>query len=324
MEPLKTKSASEVGDIFWKYICLFGPSKIVISDMGTEFLNKVFEHIAKKAGIELRVTSSYQPRANGQTERVNGVMLQLIRKCAADDKENWARWIPFATLAYNTKVHTTTGYTPFKLMYGRETNSFDDYRNINNKETDEEVIIRRTKEIKDLVEITHEKATKNIKKAKESQMKSQNKNNNTASEEIVPGTHVYIATVGMHNKLHDKYKGTFIVVRRARSGNYIVKNMLGIEITNSFPRERLKVVSTIEEENEPLYAYERILDDRINEKGQQEYLIQWKSGFEPNSWEPAENIIDPDFINEYRKNKISTQQNVQENSNKQENNRIKC
>lgn len=82
----------------------------------------------------------------------------------------------------------------------------------------------------------------------------------------------------------------------------MVKDALNQEYPNSFPRERLKPVSTIEEEKEPQYSFEKILDDRVI-NGRREYLIQWKSGFEPNTWEPAENIVDPDFINEYHRNK---------------------
>jgi hypothetical protein len=273
--------------------------------MGTEFLNHMFKSLQTKLGVEHRVTSAYHPRANGKTEKSNGVLLSVIRKLAMEHKEDWPAYIPFATLAYNTKEHTTTGFSPYRLFFGREMNSFKDYRNTDDKVNDEEAIYNRTLEIQKQV-TEQEEALRNTAKAKERQMKSQNSSNRTAQKPLQPGSHVYISSVGMHHKLFDKYKGPFIIVRQSKSGNYVVKDALNQELPDSFPRERLKVVTAIEEEKEPQYSFERILDDRINSSGGREYLIQWKSGFEPPTWEPAENIVDPDFINQYHKSKGGT------------------
>lgn len=63
--PLKTKTQTEVADKLWLYISQFGPPKIIISDQGTEFVNKTIQALLDKTGIERRVTSSYNPRTDG-------------------------------------------------------------------------------------------------------------------------------------------------------------------------------------------------------------------------------------------------------------------
>jgi len=38
-----------------------------------------------------------------------------------EDQMDWDEWIPFAMFTYNTTPHTATGYTPFELLYGHQT-----------------------------------------------------------------------------------------------------------------------------------------------------------------------------------------------------------
>lgn len=132
-------------------------------------------------------------------------------------------------------------------------------------------------------------------------MIKQNKAQKTSSENLKVGSQVYVTTVGLHDKLWERYKGPFTIVRQARSGNYVVKNVLGKEIADSFPRERLKPVSTVLKEK--FLKFEKILDHRVSDKGVTEYLVKWQSGLEPDSWEPAENFADPEWIAKYWRSK---------------------
>ena len=74
---------------------MFGPPKIIISDMGTEFLNKTLDGMLRMIGVEHRVTSAYHPRTNGQTERMNGVIVGALRKHAVENRLKWSLWIPY-------------------------------------------------------------------------------------------------------------------------------------------------------------------------------------------------------------------------------------
>ena len=65
----KTKSAIEIAKHFFNYISLFGAPKELVSDQGKEFLNEVIKELANVSGIEHIVTSSYNARTKGHTER---------------------------------------------------------------------------------------------------------------------------------------------------------------------------------------------------------------------------------------------------------------
>ena len=48
--------------------------------------------------------------------------VDTIRKYTASNNTEWHKWIPFVSLAYRSRVHSSTGYTPFELMFGRKMN----------------------------------------------------------------------------------------------------------------------------------------------------------------------------------------------------------
>jgi hypothetical protein len=53
-------------------------------------------------------------------ERVNRTLADIIASYVSKEPTKWSDFLPSSTFAYNTAVHSSTGYTPFYLMYGRE------------------------------------------------------------------------------------------------------------------------------------------------------------------------------------------------------------
>jgi len=51
-------------------------------------------------------------------ERLNRTLCESLAKVKGTD--DWDLHIPAVLLAYRTKRHATTGYTPFHLVYGRQ------------------------------------------------------------------------------------------------------------------------------------------------------------------------------------------------------------
>ena len=80
--PLKTKNAEEVVNAYLKYIvCMFGTSRKILSDNGTEFKNKLFDEVAEKLGIERKVYSaSYRPQTNGRIKGFHKYLKECIGK----------------------------------------------------------------------------------------------------------------------------------------------------------------------------------------------------------------------------------------------------
>ncbi len=171
-----------------EYISIYGPPKIILSDQGCEFNTNLIDKLIKAVGVEHEVTAAYNPRCNGMVERLNQTIIETLRKHAEKYQANWNKWITFILIAYITRVHSITGYTPFELMFGRKMNNFETTGDLLPSEHAE--LIQRTEEIKRMVEI-HEEARANIQEKQVNKHKNQN-NSKVIEEEIKTGQSVLI------------------------------------------------------------------------------------------------------------------------------------
>ena len=64
-----------------RVLCLHGVPKTIISDRGTQFLSRFWEHLHGSLGTELIKGSAYHPETDGQTERLNQVVEDMLRAC---------------------------------------------------------------------------------------------------------------------------------------------------------------------------------------------------------------------------------------------------
>ena len=69
-------------------------------------------------GTSLHFSSAFHPQSDGQTERTNQVVQEVLRNFLCIEQQDWDRLIPFVEFAINNAVHSATGETPFYLNYG--------------------------------------------------------------------------------------------------------------------------------------------------------------------------------------------------------------
>ena len=69
-------------------ILRLGCPKILVSDRGSHFLNELFEEMTVMFQINHRKTTSYHSQTNDQTERVNGILVSILRKTILDSKRD--------------------------------------------------------------------------------------------------------------------------------------------------------------------------------------------------------------------------------------------
>lgn len=93
---------------------------MVITDRGTAFTAQLTEDIMHLSGTVHRKATAYHPQTNGLTERLNKTIADMISMYVDVDHKNWDDVLPYVTFAYNTAVQETTGFTPFRLVHGRE------------------------------------------------------------------------------------------------------------------------------------------------------------------------------------------------------------
>ena len=238
--PIKTKQAIEISDHLFQYICIFGPPKTLLSDQGKEFLNEVVDALLQKTGTEHRVTSAYHPNTNGLTERFNQTLVLALRKHTEANPNDWYKWLPYVLLSYRTRIHSTTGYSPFEIMFGRPMHTFHNW-STSPPIDDASSLVNRSIEIQNHFENTIPSVIQKIENMQDKQKDLQDKSKNILEEALDPGTTVYLQIEGLKGKLEPRYKGPYKIVSRNKNGNYKLQDTVGHDLQRSYPLEKLKI-----------------------------------------------------------------------------------
>jgi hypothetical protein len=67
-------------------------------------------------GLELKMNIAFRPQTDGQTERVNLVIQQLVRNYVETDQQDWVDHLELAEFCYNNSEHSAMGATPFQML----------------------------------------------------------------------------------------------------------------------------------------------------------------------------------------------------------------
>jgi len=101
----------------------FGYPFQLFSDQGRNFQSKVFEAVCKALQIHKARTTPYRPSSNGQVERFNRTLMDAVRCFIGKTHNKWDEKVQQIAGAIRASVNRSTGYTPNKLMLGREVNT---------------------------------------------------------------------------------------------------------------------------------------------------------------------------------------------------------
>ena len=127
LRPLKDKKASTVAREVWKIFCILGVPKVLQCDNGTEFCNQYLRALTSLIGVPHRFISEYNPRADGNVERVVRTIKQTVMKLLHGSHSLWHLHLPYVQLSYNDKVQSLTVSNPFSFMFGRSPNNLKSY-----------------------------------------------------------------------------------------------------------------------------------------------------------------------------------------------------
>ena len=93
---------------------------IQLTDQGPNFESELIANLCEVAGVQKLRTSPYHPQTNGQCERFNSTLLNMLGTLTPEQKKDWKTNVPTMVHAYNCTRNTATGYSPYYLMFGRE------------------------------------------------------------------------------------------------------------------------------------------------------------------------------------------------------------
>lgn len=115
-----TSTAEDVAKIFRDIIfCNFGLPKDIVSDRDSRFKSAFWTELCKLIDIAPKMSTAFHPETDGQTERVNRTLQQVLRTSITADVPDWDEHLPLVEFAINNSYHETVQNTPFFLNYGR-------------------------------------------------------------------------------------------------------------------------------------------------------------------------------------------------------------
>jgi hypothetical protein len=187
----------------------------IVSDRGTNFTSKLFKYFCEKLKIKHRLTTSYHPASNGETERFNRTITTMLRKQLKDgNHEDWEDLIDPLLFAYRNSIHSSSNETPYYIIHGRDANiPINEFLGAIPKTN-----ISPSDYVGNLVNrlrYTFQRVREESEKARERQREQYNKR--AKENKYVVGDRVLLDIVvvqtGDSKKFTSKYKGPFRVIK---------------------------------------------------------------------------------------------------------------
>jgi hypothetical protein len=115
-----TYSVQQYAELYMDQIVrLRGIQKTIIFDRGTQFVALFWEQLHECLGTKLIRSSSYHPQTDGQTERINQILEDMLRANILHFDNNWDKCLSLAEITYNNSYQGSLKMAPFDALYGR-------------------------------------------------------------------------------------------------------------------------------------------------------------------------------------------------------------
>jgi transposase InsO family protein len=123
--PVKTTySGPQLAELYVsRIVCLHGVPKKIVLDRGTQFTLKFLERLHEALDTQLCFSSAYHPQTDGQTERVNQILEDMLRACALQYGRSWDKSLPYVEFSYNNTYQESLKMARFEMLYGRRCRS---------------------------------------------------------------------------------------------------------------------------------------------------------------------------------------------------------
>ncbi len=117
---LRSIDAEHIAEELNKVFSKVGVPKEILTDQGSNFTSQLLAEVYRLLHVQPIKTSPYHPQTDGLVKRFNQTLKAMLRKTAWDEGKDWDKWVPYLLFTYREVPQSSTGFSPFELVYGRQ------------------------------------------------------------------------------------------------------------------------------------------------------------------------------------------------------------
>ena len=319
LAPAKTEiGAKEYAGIFIDRVCSrFGFPESIVSDRDTRFTSAFFKEVCSRLNIKQNMSTAFHPQTDGQTERMNRVLEEMLRAFGFSALRSWDLHLPECEFAINNAFNESIRNTPFFLNYGRHPKTpssiamprRDGTSNGTSKGTSSNDSMEWIKNLHSAID----EARKALLCAQERQKRYANKGRRELHFEegdwvLLDSKHIRIKVDGPR-KLMARFLGPFQVLKQIGRVAYELKlppamemhDVFHVSLLRPYNREGEAIPPALLPDGEYEHEVERIEDHEDDVDNERFYLVKW-NGETRTTWEPEVHLRNcQDLIHEYFK-----------------------
>ena len=218
--PLKSIDAEHVAEALVTLFSRVGVADEILTDQGTNFTSKLLAELYRLLHVKALRTTPYHPQTDGLVERFNRTLKSMLRKTVAGDGKDWDKALPYVLFAYREVPPSTTGFSPFELLYGRSVRGpLDVLRETwTASERSNESVVSHILTVREKLARAAELVEENSRKAKAQQKLWYDRN--ARSREFDPNDQVLVLLPTSTSKFLAQWQGPYRVIRRTGSVDY--------------------------------------------------------------------------------------------------------
>ena len=310
---------------FDNVVRLHGIPNHIISDRDARFTSLFWKELWSLFNTKLKLSTSFHPQTDGQTERTNRTLIEMLKNYVNHYQNNWDENISSLEFAYNNSTHSTTGFSPFFLTYGRHPTTPTTHRIV---EAHEELNIAAAAFVENIL-TNLAQAQQNIEVKQAQQKKQYDRVHRDFTpfkvNDLVLLSTTNLRTLGKAPKLLPLRIGPYRVVRVLSKLNYELElpsslkqihNVFHVSVLTPFlstdcfptrPPVHTRPPALIVDKEE-VYEIEKILSHKGNGRTLK-FNIHWKGyPVEESTWVPLDNLRNcKAAIHQYEQQKLNGQ-----------------
>jgi hypothetical protein len=318
-------TATETAQLFIDHVFrLHGLPRTIVTDRDTRFVGNFWRSLFNLLDVKLTPSTAFHPQTDGQTERTNRILEQMLRNYVNQRQDNWDACLALTEFAYNNAIQSSTKMTPFFCDLGRHPLVADTL--LIPQQFQNATPVDSTANFMDKMNSVLRDATDAIMQAQERQEKYANEKRRDESFQV--GDQVYVSTANLtidadrgrpSRKLTARFAGPYPVTEVVSKVAYRLGLPATMRIHPVFHVSLLKRHNSglpefgdrqpdrpppelIDGRNE--WEVEELLDERMH-KRRKEYLVKWKGyGREDATWQTKDDLRNsPNALKSWEKGK---------------------